>query len=233
MFVMTNEQTITQHLEELRGRLWIVVLSFFTFSLLGYWQSGFLLDYFSISAGPFVFLTPAGAFLARMKIAVFSGLFLSLPVIFFEVWRFVASGLTARERGALRWLFPLFLLLFMTGVFLAIALVIPAAFRFLLNFQTETIRPMITVDAYLSFALFTSLAFGVVFEFPLVIFALGKMGIVSHGQLAHRRRMIYLGILVAAAVLTPGPDIFSMLILALPTVALFEVSLLLLRADKA
>ncbi|MBI2070170.1 MAG: twin-arginine translocase subunit TatC [Elusimicrobia bacterium] len=221
--------TLTQHLTELRSRLWVIIAAFAAGAAAVYAWSPAILDYFSATMGPFIFLTPAGALLARLKIAAAGGFFLSLPVMLFELWRFVSLGLTSGERRLMAWFLPAAVGLFAAGAALAVFIVAPTAYRFLLSFGSEGLKPMITVEAYLAFALFLAFSFGLVFEMPLAVVALGKMGLISHARLAGLRKGIYLGILIAAAVLTPGPDIISQILLAVPTIVLFELSLFFLR----
>ncbi|MBI4369949.1 MAG: twin-arginine translocase subunit TatC, partial [Elusimicrobia bacterium] len=137
-------------------------------------------------------------------------------------------GLTYPERRLLRLFMPLSYFLLTCGVSLALFVVGPKAIRFLLGFGGDGLRPMMTVNSVLQFLLFLGIAFGLTFEMPIVILVLGRLGIVNYVRLWGYRKMVYLGIVVAAAVLTPGPDIISQLFLAIPMVVLFEFSLLLL-----
>ena len=111
---------------------------------------------------------------------------------------------------------------------MAMLLVVPAAVRFLMAYQSEGLRPLLSVDSYLGFVTFLALSFGLVFQLPLVMFFLTWAGLVTPFELASKRRILYLGAFVAAALLTPGPDVLSQLLLAVPIVFLYEVSLMLI-----
>ncbi|MBI2069590.1 MAG: twin-arginine translocase subunit TatC [Elusimicrobia bacterium] len=227
---MNNEPlSLVGHLEELRQRLWIIIVAVVIFSAIAYHFSPQIIDRLAQGTGGLVFLKPAEAFLARLKIAFFLGLFLSLPVLLFEAWRFVALGLTDNERKLLRWIVPASYGLFVSGTALALGGVAPTAAKFLLGFGSAGLRPMITIGSYVEFLLFLAAAFGLLFQLPLVVLFLGKLGIVDAFKLTAYRKTVYLGIVAAAAVLTPGPDVFSQLLLAFPTLLLYEGSIFLVR----
>ncbi|MBI4396003.1 MAG: twin-arginine translocase subunit TatC [Elusimicrobia bacterium] len=221
--------TLVGHLEELRKRLLVCLVSVFLFSIAAYNFTGVLFHWLVKPVGSLVFLAPAEAFLTKVKLAVYSGFFLSIPIVLFEVWRFVVQGLTRQERKTLFWILPSSYFLFGMGVALALGGVVPAAVKFLLAYGSEDLRPLLSAGPYFRFVFSLSLAFGVLFQLPLVLFFLHWLGVVTPAQLAGYRRHIYLGSFVAAAVLTPGPDLFSQILLAVPTIVLFEVSMVFMR----
>lgn len=216
---------LTDHLVELRRRLmWSLLFAVSATVVCSFYTQPFF-ESLSRSTGPLVFLTPTGAFLARLKMAVFLGLFVSAPVVLYHVWRFVAVALSVQERRALMAFLPVSYSLFVGGVALGWFFVLPAGLRFLMACANTTLRPMISVESALSFSLWTCLGLGFLFQFPVVLVALSRWGIVSPESLARYRRVAFILILVAAAVVTPGPDILSQLMLALPTYILYEMSL--------
>jgi sec-independent protein translocase protein TatC len=179
--------------------------------------------------GRVIFTAPTEAFFIRLKVAALAGAFLSLPVILWQIWRFVSVGLTPKERRYALSLLPFSLILFVAGGAFAFFAILPVGVRFLLSYQTETLVPMISIGAYTSFATAFVLAFGLVFQLPVVILLLARIGIVTPATLAAGRRYALLAIVVASAVLTPGGDIFSQLLMAVPTYLLYEVSIWIAR----
>jgi len=164
------------------------------------------------------------AFITNLKLAFFAGLILSLPVIFYQIWKFVMPGLYERER---RYVIPFVLLattFFILGASFAFFVVFPFGFRFFLGYSSESISAFPTLKEYLSFATSLLLAFGVIFELPVVIFFLAKIGIVNHTMLKKQRKYAVLIIAIISAVLTP-PDVISMLFMMLPLMILYEISI--------
>jgi len=160
-----------------------------------------------------------------MKIAFFASLFFTAPYTFFEIWRFVSPGLYATEK---KYVLPFVFsstLLFVGGVLFGYFLALPPAFGFFVEFSTDFLKPMISFREYLNFTLKFLLAFGVCFELPVFIFFLTKVGVVTPALLSKKRRYAILIIFITAAVLTPSPDAFSQIILALPLMFLYEVSI--------
>lgn len=225
--------TMVEHLEELRRRLMVVIAAIAIGAIAGFVISGPVLD---ILRGPLpdefdtiYFTSPAGAFVAQLKVAGFVGLALAMPVILYEIWRFVTPGLLAGERRLL-WPFLLAgLLLFGLGVAIGFA-IIPYALVFLLGFAREGMEPLLTIDEYIGFVTTLMLVFGLMLQFPLVLIILSRLGIVTPAWLASRRRWVILLIAIVSAVATPGGDPFSMVILSLFMYGLFEVTLLVVRA---
>ena len=228
-----STMTMVEHLEELRRRLMVVIAAIAVAAVVGFLVSGPVLD---ILRGPLpdefdtiYFTSPGGAFVAQLKIAGFIGVALAMPVILFEVWRFVTPGLLPGERRLL-WPFLLAgLLLFALGVGIGFVL-IPYALAFLLSFAREGVEPLLTIDEYIGFVTTLMLVFGLMLQFPVVLVVLSRLGIVTPKWLASRRRWVILLIAVVAAVATPGGDPFSMVILSLFMYRLFEATLLVVRA---
>ena len=224
--------SLIEHLEELRRRLIIIVIAVLLAAIAGFIVSRPVLD---LLRDPLpeqyrtlYFTGPADAFGAQLKIAGFLGIAFAMPVILFEVWRFVTPGLTTRER---RFIWPVILtalLLFALGVVIGYV-IIPYAFNFLLSFGGDTLEPLLTVDKYIGFVTTMLLAFGLVLEFPIVLIGLARVGILTHRRLAAQRRWAIVTIVLLAIVLTPGGDPISPLILSGVMFLLFEGSLLVIR----
>lgn len=225
--------TMVEHLEELRRRLMVVIAAIAVGAVAGFVISGPALD---VLRGPLpdefdtiYFTSPAGAFVAQLKVAGFVGIALAMPVILYEIWRFVTPGLLPGERRML-WPFLLAgLLLFGLGVAIGFA-IIPYALVFLLGFAREGVEPLLTIDEYIGFVTTLMLVFGLMLQFPIVLIVLSRLGIVTPAWLASRRRWVILLIAIVAAVATPGGDPFSMVVLSLFMYGLFEVTLLVVRA---
>lgn len=220
---------LVEHLGELRVRLvwsfaWVGGMVF-----PGWFLSQRLIEQMARVTGPMVYLAPTEAFAVRLKLSMILGLVLGAPFVIYHLWRFVGVALTISERRVVLGALPVSYLLFSAGSALGWFLIVPAGLRFLLGFSSTALRPTLSVEACVGFALWTSFGLGLLFQLPVVIGALAHWGFVRSATLAHFRRHAFLLILVVAAVLTPGPDIFSQLLLAVPTYALFEISVVLAR----
>ena len=223
---------LTSHLQELRKRL---VLSFIAIGV------GFFICYyfsdtlFNILAAPLmkmmpkggslIFISVAEAFFTYMKVAFIAGIILTSPFILYQIWAFVAPGLYQKEK---KYVVPFVLggsFFFALGVLFGYFVAIPVGFRFLLGYATDFIKPMPSMKEYLSFSIKFLLAFGLVFEFPVVLVLLAKIGIIDAKMLARQRKYAILLIFIFAAVMTP-PDIISQVLMALPLMGLYELSIL-------
>ena len=155
-----------------------------------------------------------------------------MPVIIYQIWKFVNPGLLKIERHYLYWIIPGSYLLFVTGITFAFFAVLPVGMKFLLSYGAENIQPMLSVSAYVSFVMSFLLVFGIVFQLPLVILLLTKLGVVTPEWLVTNRKYAILGIFILSGILTPGPDIFSQFLMAIPTLLLYELSILISKLVK-
>ena len=226
---------LTAHLEELRKRL---IFSFIALAV-GFGISyGFKEKLFLFLSRPLEKHLPEGstlqyisipeAFLTYLKISLFGGLILAMPVLLYQIWRFVAPGLYEREK---RYFIPFVLfsmLFFLGGASFCYYIVFPFVFRFFMSFSGGSLIAMPAIRQYLSFATRLLIAFGLVFEMPIFFFFLGRVGLVSYKGLARQRRMAVVLVFVGAALLTP-PDVVSQLMLAGPLMILFELSIQIVR----
>ncbi len=218
------------HLEELRRRLIVSLIAFLAAAIVCYFFSHTLLDWLieplrRFQSAELFFQKPYEAFLTHLKVAAFAGFVLSSPLLFTELWFFISPGLYEREKKVLLPLIVTSILLFLLGTFFAYAIVIPWGLHFLLSFQTESLKPLLGVGAYFSFLIAMMLAFGAMFDFPVILIGLVQLKLVQTKTLAKSRKVIFVLILIAAAILTPSPDPASQLALALPLLLLFEASL--------
>ncbi|WP_321325038.1 twin-arginine translocase subunit TatC [uncultured Parasphingorhabdus sp.] len=238
-----SKAPLIEHLIELRQRLlWSVaalgaaflVSIFFADEIFGILVQP-LTDAFPAGEGKIIYTKLYEAFFVEIKVAIFAAFFLAFPIISNQLWAFVAPGLYANEKKAFLPFLVATPLLFMAGASLAYFIVMPTAFRFFLGFegavgglQQEALPAM---GDYLSLVMQFILAFGVCFQLPVLLLLLNRAGIVSRQQLKGVRRYMIVGAFALAAILTP-PDVVSQLMLGIPLILLYEVSLLIMWATE-
>lgn len=221
------------HLEELRQRLLRCILAIFSLSIISYIFSKQIM---AILLRPFpredklIFLSPQEGFMIYITISLFAGLILSLPIIFYELWQFVRPGLYAKERKYTIRIVFFSTFFFLLGALFCYFVVIPYGLNFLLSFANDQLTPTIQIKEYLKFITLLILVFGIVFELPLLSFFLTKLGLLTPQFLRTKRRYGIVAIFIAAAVLTPTTDIISQLLLAVPLMILYEISIWVSRA---
>ncbi len=240
---------LTEHLSELRKRILIsLVALLIVFSVVFNYSEeifGFLtfpmktdlrlslqnpyVQLIEKPAANLVFLAPAEAFWMHLKISFVTAFVVALPVIFYQLWRFISPGLLPGER---RYVIPF--ILSATGLFLAGAsfcffVVLPFALTFLLGYKTAHLTAMIAVGSYIDFCLKFILAFGAIFELPLGIIFLARLGLVTPQFLAKNRKFAVLIAFIVGAILTPTPDAFNQTLMAVPIIILYEIGILMAR----
>jgi sec-independent protein translocase protein TatC len=178
-----------------------------------------------------IFLNPTDAFMVRLKAAIVAGILIGLPFLFYQMWAFVAPGLYRREKRYVFSFVILATLSFFCGASFGFFVMLPFGIKFLLGYQTDILKPTLAVGQYFGFIFKMLLAFGLVFELPLVSFFLAKMGVITSAFLRDKRRYSYVIIFMVAAVLTP-PDIFSQILMAIPLIFLYELSIIVCRFAK-
>ena len=176
-----------------------------------------------------VFTAPAEAFWVQMKVALIAGLFIGAPGILWQVWAFIAPGLHAHERKYAAPFIIIGSVMFLAGGAFSIFVVTPYAIAFLLSYARESLQPMITLENHIDFLLKFTLAFGAVFELPLIITLLSRMGVVSVSMLTKNRKYAILGAFIAGAILTPTPDAFNQTLMAGPLIILYEIGIICAR----
>jgi sec-independent protein translocase protein TatC len=221
-----KQLTVVEHLEELRKRLWICIIAVSIFSIAGFYIVDRVIKALAANVGTFVFLYPTEAFLVKLKFSVYLGIFFAFPVILFEIWQYVVSALTPTEKKKLLFLITASYILFVAGVLFSYFMIVPQGTKFLLSYQTPYLKPFISIDQYVDIAAFFCIAFGVVFQLPIVTIFLTAIGFLTPQKISRGRKYVIVGIFIAAGVLTPGPDVFSQLMMAIPAYALFELSVL-------
>ena len=222
--------SLVDHLVELRNRLVKSVLAIGLGSVVGFW---FWRDIRNVLIAPLTsgsvqVLGPGDAFVIALRISIITGVILAMPVILYQLWAFIAPGLTSAERRMVGPWIPLALLFFAIGVSIAY-LVLPYAAAFLLSFTDEVLVANLAAGPYFDFVTTMFLAFGLMLEFPIVLYALSRVGIVTSDRLARSRRYAVLAIAIFAAAATPGGDLVSPGILGLTMYVLFEGSIFVIR----
>jgi len=226
-----DKQPFMAHLEELRKRLVVCAIAIgigFIFSYI------FSKSLFSLLVMPLKKVLPPDSsliftnlpemFIAYIKVALISGTILALPVIFYEVWMFMVPALYKKER---KYLIPFIVVssvLFLGGALFGYFVVFPYGFKFFIGLATEDIQALPSVKQYFSFSIRLLLAFGVVFELPVVVFFLTKIGIVNPELMKKNRKFAILGSFAVSAILTP-PDVATQVMMALPLIILYEISI--------
>ena len=231
---MNDDEKIpfTSHLEELRKRLIICIIAIAVGFVICYSVKEWL---FQLLTAPLIHIMQPGekliftslpeAFFVYLKVAALAGTILAIPVILYQFWMFVAPGLYSEERRHLAPIMLLSVFFFVGGASFGYFVVFPIGFDFFLSFATDTVRPLLTMREFLSFASLFLLVFGLIFELPLVLVFLVKLGIVSIDFLTKNRKYAILVIFIIAAVLTP-PDVISQTMMAIPMMALYEIGIL-------
>jgi sec-independent protein translocase protein TatC len=222
-----------EHLGELRVRIVRSLVAVLIGLLIAFPASQYILDFLSrpirATGNTLVFLAVTEAFWVKMKVALFTGLFLASPAILWQVWRFVAPGLHAHEK---RYAVPFVVIgsmLFIGGGAFSLLVVTPGAVAFLLSYASPGLQPMISIGSYIDFLLKFTLAFGAVFEVPLAMTVAARVGLVTPKAFARHRKYAILGAFVAAAILTPTPDMLNQSLMAGPIIVLYEVGILCAR----
>ena len=222
--------SLVEHLTELRSRLVKSIVAVLVLAAIGFWRAGPIIDVLRQPIGdrPLISLSAGGLFFLYVKIALVFGVILGMPVILYQAWAFIAPGLTPEERRVVRPWVPIALLFFAIGIAVA-WVVLPFALAFLFSFEGNGLTITLTVDNYFGFITTLFLAFGLTMQFPIVLYILSRVGIVTSQRLRTARRYVILGIAVFATVITPGGDLVSPTVLGLTMYLLFEISIFVIR----
>ena len=223
--------SLLEHLEELRRRIIIAAFAVLVGAVGGFFLAEPIIAILRSPLPEDVELIATGvgeAFGVTVQLALMTGLALAMPVILFQAWAFVTPGLTRSERRLVWPLLIAAILLFVAGLALGYVL-IPVAVNFLLEFSLPDVQPLLRLADYVGFVTTMLLAFGLALQFPVILYVLARIGILSYAFLSRRRRFVALGIVVFAIVITPGDIVIGSATLALVMYGLFEVTLQLIR----
>lgn len=224
-----GSMTLIAHLTELRSRLIKSLIAVAVGSVVGYCFIGDIMHYLTLPAGKLYYMQPSEAFFTYIKVAIVAGFLLALPVVFYQAWRFFLPALTRKERLVLGLVVPISVLLFFAGLAFSFFLVLPAGIRFFMSFGNGELEALFSVNRYFDFVISFVLPFGFVFELPLIITILGKIGILSSRFLGKYQRIVIFLSFILGAIITPTPDIFTQSMIALPMIILYEVGYLIVR----
>ncbi len=227
--VNEEELPITEHVEELRERLIKSAVAVVVGFLIAWPFKKEILLFLERPLpdnlqGKLIFLSPPEAFFTALKVSFFAGVLIALPFVLYQVWKFIEPGLYEHEK---KFILPFILFsvfFFFLGASFAYFVILPFGLRFLLGFMGDLLTPQITIGSYISFVIQLILAFGFVFLLPVVVWLLSKLGVINYRMLERNRKFAILVIFIVAAVLTP-PDAFSQVMMALPLIVLYELSI--------
>lgn len=222
--------TIMEHFTELRRRLIRVAIFVVLASIVGFVFAPRLLDVLAMEH-VLIYIRPSEAFIAHIRLGLLAGIMASTPMIFYQVLAFLLPALSKREKLVLIVATIMMFFLFIGGLAFAWFLVFPIALDFFASFAHEQLLPWYTVSDYVSFTSGFLLAFGLVFQLPLVFWVLGALGLVSSRFLRSGRKYAILIIVILAALITP-PDVVSQILMILPMLVLFEFGILLVRLSE-
>ena len=233
---LKGEMPFLDHLEELRWRIIKILAAVVITSVVCYLFSDTLFVWLRYPLQKAVpdgsvdlnFLKVAEGFTVRIKLSFLAGIFVSIPVTIYQIWAFVMPGLYEREIKVIVPLVFISSILFLLGAAMCFIWVLPFTINFLLNIAPENVKPVLTINEYLTFVMWTTLAYGIVFQTPIIALFLGKMGLVNARLLGKGRRYAIVAVAVISAVVTP-PDVFSMAMMGLPLYLLYEASIIVLR----
>ena len=224
---------LMSHLVELRSRIIKSVVAVAVGSVVGFIFYRDILEvlarpYEGATDQPLAFFQPTEPFSLALRVALFAGTILASPVIIYQIWRFIGPALTKREK---RYVYPLsgvIAVLFGAGVTLGY-FTLPLALRVLFSFADDLLQETVGVNFYFSFAMRFILAFGIAFQFPVFLFAAAALGLVSSETLRRQRRWAVVFVVIAAALMTPGGDPLTLLLLSTPMYLLYELAILAIR----
>jgi len=227
------ELPLHEHLGELRKRFIAVVIFLFIFFIIGFSLSNFFIkriinDLIFIENVKIIGLSPVEYILTQVKVGFILSLMITIPVIIYQALIFVKPGLDKKERSGVKLILPTFILLFLIGIVFAYFMFLPVAIYFLGNLSKGIIENIWSINRFVNFVLLSCLSFGLIFQLPLLLIVLNKLGIVNVKNLKKYRAHVYVLIFLVAALITP-PDIVTQVVIAAPLALLFEISLVLLK----
>lgn len=231
------EMSFLDHIEELRWRIIYALVGIVIFTVIAWIFIDPLVEIVLLkpardASASLQNLRPFGQLFLYVQVAIIVGIVASLPNIFYQLWKFIAPALRKRERNYILWIVFFSTFCFLLGIAFAYFAMLPTAMKFAAQFGTEEIRNEFAIDEYMSIIISVMLAAGVVFELPMISFFLSKLGILTPAFMRKYRRHAIVIILVLAAILTPGADPVSQIMLAIPLVLLYEISIFISKISS-
>lgn len=228
----------TEHLAELRKRLIRVFIALGVGFAVCYLFKERLYHFLTIPLNAvlppdssMIFTSLPEAFFTYLKVAFFASIILTSPFTLYQMWRFISPGLYPSEKKYVAPFVIFSTIFFIGGSSFAYYLVFPLGFKFFIAFGTEHIKPMLSMKEYLSFSFKLLLAFGIIFELPVLMFFLGRIGMINSKTLITKRKYAILLIFILAALFTP-PDVVTQILMALPLLLLYEVSIWVVKMGE-
>ncbi len=226
---MNNELTILEHLDELRRRIIIALISLCVSTALSLPFAGQALRILKLPAagivGKLAVFSPQDAFLIYMRVSFLAGFIIALPVILYQFWAFIAPAIEERFKQYLVYFIISCSVAFVSGCLFSYFILLPKALTFLLGFGVDELNPIIAADSYISFVVGLILSCGLMFQMPILSFILTKIGLINARVLRKKFGLAVIAIFVVAAIITPTTDVFNMMILAIPMLFLYEISI--------
>jgi sec-independent protein translocase protein TatC len=227
----SGEMGLVEHLSELRKRIFVIVIVFFIVTVVAFNFSEvlvtLLVDKAKIIGYEMIYISPGELFTQYIRMAVIGGLVFSSPVILFETWLFIKPALKKNEKTVVFMSLMAGLLCFVLGAAFAYFVVVPITLRFFMSMdQHNSVQATITIQNFLNFVLTTLITFGIVFEMPVLTILLSELGVLKTEWLTKSRRVVIVAVFIVAAIITP-PDVISQILVAIPMLVLFEVSILI------
>lgn len=224
-----SSMSVVDHLSELRTRLVIAIVAIIIGTLGAYYYVEDILQILVAPAGKLYYTKPTEAFFTYMKISLVTGCIVSSPVWFYQIWAFIVPALSKGEKKVTFMVVPTAVVLFVVGVLFSYYLVLPMAIQFFIGFGTDELQPLFSIGQYIDFVIAFILPFGITFELPLILIALGILGILSSDRLREYRKMFILLAFIIGAAISPTPDMLSQTMIAGPMILLYEISYGVLR----
>jgi len=232
-----KEMTFLEHLEELRWRIIYSLIGIVVGAILAWIFIDFLVEVVLLkpskdSGAHLQNLRPFGQLFLYMQIAIMVGIVISIPNIFFQFWQFISPALRKHERRYIFWIVTFSSICFLAGIAFAYFVMLPLTLKFAAQFGSETIKNEFAIDEYMSIIISVMLAAGLIFELPMISFFLSKLGILKPSFMKKFRKHAIVAIMILAAFLTPGTDPVSQIVLAVPLVVLYEISILISKISQ-
>lgn len=224
-----GSMSLIDHLGELRGRIIVALVAMIIGTVVSYYYVEDIIQILIAPAGKLYYTKPTEAFFTYMKISIISGLIVSSPVWFYQIWAFIIPALSKGEKKVTFLIVPSAISLFIIGVLFSYYLVLPTAIEFFIGFGTDGLQPLFSIGQYIDFVVGFIIPFGITFELPLIIVALGALGILSSQRVRKFRKMFILLAFIIGGAISPTPDMLSQTMIAGPMVLLYEISHGILR----
>lgn len=224
-----GSMSLIDHLGELRGRIIVALVAMIIGTVVSYYYVDDIIQILIAPAGKLYYTKPTEAFFTYMKISIISGLIVSSPVWFYQIWAFIIPALSKGEKKVTFLIVPSAISLFIIGVLFSYYLVLPTAIEFFIGFGTDGLQPLFSIGQYIDFVVGFIIPFGITFELPLIIVALGALGILPSQRVRKFRKIFILLAFIVGGAISPTPDMLSQTMIAGPMVLLYEISHGILR----